>query len=72
MLIRMKDFPDGSVVKDLPTNEGDSGSLRGSRRSQEKEMAIHSRILTWEIPRTEESDSLQSMELQKSWRQLND
>ena len=68
----MKDFPDGSVVKDLPANEGDSGSLRGPRRSQEKEMAIHSSILTWEIPRTEESDSLQCMELQKSWRQLND
>ena len=27
----------------------------------EKEMATHSRILTWEIPRTEESGGLQAM-----------
>ena len=27
----------------------------------EKEMATHSRILVWRIPRTEESDRLQSM-----------
>ena len=30
----------------------------------EKEMAIHSSILVWEIPLTEESGSLQSMESQ--------
>ena len=30
----------------------------------EKEMAIYSRILAWEIPWTEEPDRLQSMELQ--------
>ena len=32
----------------------------------EKEMATHSRMLTWEIPRTEEPGGLQSMELQQS------
>ena len=31
----------------------------------EKEMATHSNILAWEIPRTEESDGLQSMGLQR-------
>ena len=30
----------------------------------EKGMAIHSSILAWRIPRTEESGQLQSMELQ--------
>ena len=32
----------------------------------EKGMAIHSRILAWEIPWTEEPGGLQSMGLQKS------
>ena len=32
-----------------------------------KELAIHSSILSWEILRTEETNGLQSMELQKSW-----
>ena len=31
----------------------------------EKEMATHSGILAWEIPWTEEPDSLQSMAIQK-------
>ena len=31
----------------------------------EKEMATHFSILAWEIPRIEEPDGLQSMELQK-------
>ena len=35
----------------------------------EEEMAVHSRILAWEIPRTEELGGLQSMALQKSWTQ---
>ena len=36
----------------------------------ENEMAIHSSILAWEIPWTEEPGGLQSMESQKSWIQL--
>ena len=32
----------------------------------EKEMAIHSSILTWEIPWTEDPGGLQSMGLQES------
>jgi len=31
----------------------------------EKEMATHSNILAWKIPRTEEPGKLQSMELQR-------
>ena len=37
----------------------------------EKEMATHSNILAWEIPRTKWSGGLQSMRLQKSWVQLS-
>ena len=36
----------------------------------EKEVAIHSSILAWEIPWTEEPGGLQSMESQKSQTQL--
>ena len=35
----------------------------------EKEMAIHSSILAWEIPWTEEPGRLQSMGSRKSWTQ---
>ena len=61
--IRRQGFPDGSEVKNLPDmqettcNAGDAGSILGSRRSLgEKEMATHSSILVWKIPRTEEPD----------------
>ena len=37
----------------------------------EKEMATHSSILAWEIPRTEEPDGLQTMGSQKSRTQLS-
>ena len=33
----------------------------------EKGMTMHSSILAWEIPRTEEPGGLQSMGSQKSW-----
>ena len=41
-------FPGGSVLKNLPA--GDAGSIPGSGRSPEKEMATHANILAWEIP----------------------
>ena len=37
----------------------------GREDALEKEMAKHSSILAWEIPRTEEPSELQSMELQR-------
>ena len=37
----------------------------GQEDPLEKEMATHSSILAWEIPRTEEPGSLQSMESQR-------
>ena len=44
------------MVKNLPANAedtGDEGSIPGSGRSLEEEMATHSSILAWRIPWTE-------------------
>ena len=60
------------MVKNLPANAGDSGSIPGSGRSLEEEMATHSSILAWEIPWTEEPGGLQSMGSQKSRARLSD
>ena len=58
-------FPGGSVVKNpLAKQETQVWSL-GWEDTLEKEMATHSSILAWEIPRTEEIDRLQSMGLQR-------
>ena len=52
------------MVKNPPVNAGntgDVGSVPGSGRSPEEEMAIHSSILGGEIPWTEEPGGLWSM-----------
>ena len=54
-------FSGGSVVKNLPANAGDWGSIPGSEDPLEKEMATYFNTLAWEIPWTEEPDGLQSM-----------
>ena len=46
--------PDSSVSKESACNAEDLGSIPGSGRSPEKEMATHSSILAWRIPWTEE------------------
>ena len=56
-----KGFPGGSDSKASACNAGDLGSIPGSGRSLEKELAIHSSTLAWKIPWTEEPDRLQSM-----------
>ena len=38
------------MVKNPPANGGDVGSISGSGRSLDKEMATHSSILAWETP----------------------
>ena len=53
-------FPGGSVVKNPPAKAGEMGSIPGSGRSLEEEMATHPSILAWEIPWTEEPRGLQS------------
>ena len=50
------------MVKNLPANTGDSGSIPGPL---EKEMATHSSILAREILGTEEPGGLQSTESQR-------
>ena len=63
----------GAVVKNPPAsagNERDPGSIPGSERCPEEEMAIHSSILAWRIPWTEEPGGLQSMGLQRVGRDL--
>ena len=55
------------MVKNPPANAedtGDEGSIPGSGRSLEEEMATHSSILAWRVPWTEEPGGLQSMGLQ--------
>ena len=59
-------FPGSSAGKEFACSAEDLGSIPGSGRSREKEMANHSSILAWKIPRTEESGGLQSMGLQES------
>ena len=54
----------------LPMLEMQVQSL-GQEDLLEKEMAIDSSTLAWEIPWTEKLDGLQSMVLQKSWKQFN-
>ena len=54
------------MVKRLPANSGDLGSIPGLGRSLEKGMATHSIILAWRIPWTEEPGGLQSMGSQES------
>ena len=58
----MQAFPSVSGVKNPLANAGDtrdSGSIPGSGRSLEKEMATHSSILAWRSPWTEEAGGLQ-------------
>ena len=49
------------VVKNLPANAGD----QGWEDPLEEEMAVHSGILAWKIPRTAEPGRLLSMGLQR-------
>ena len=52
------------MVKNPPANAGDTtdvGSIPGQEGPLEEEMAPHSSILAWKIPRAEEPSGLQSM-----------
>ena len=64
-------FFNGLVVKNLPANAGDVGSITGSEDPLEKEMIIHSSVLARKIPWTEVPGRLQSMGLQKSQAQFS-
>ena len=49
------------MVKNLPAGQETQVRLLGQEDPLEKEMAIHSSILAWRIPWTEEPGRLQSM-----------
>ena len=53
------------MVKNLPEMQEIRVQSLGREDPLEKEMATHSSILAWRIPRTEESGRLQSMESQR-------
>ena len=68
-------FPRGSGVRNTPVNARDAedtGSVPVLERFPEEEMATHSSIMAWEIPRTEEPGPLQPMGSQKSQTWLSD
>ena len=60
------------MVKNLPTIQETQVRSLGREDHLEQEMATHSGVLTWRIPRTEEPGGLQSMGLQKSRIGLSD
>ena len=51
-------FPGGSVVKNPPAMQETGVQSLVQEDPLEEEMATHSSILAWEIPRTEESGGL--------------
>ena len=58
-------FPGGSEVKASASNAGDLGSIPGSGRSLEKEMATHFSTLSWKIPWREDPGRLHFMGSQR-------
>ena len=54
-------FLGGSDSKESVCNAGDLGLIPGSGRSPGEERAMHSSVLAWRIPWTEEPGGLQSM-----------
>ena len=54
------------LVKNLPEVQEMGVRFLGWEDPLEKEMATHSSIITWRIPRTEEPGRLQSMGSQES------
>ena len=54
------------LVKNLPAMQETWVRFLGQENPLEKEMAIHSSILAWKIPWTEEPGGLQSMGSQES------
>ena len=60
------------MVKNLPAMQETRVQSLGQEDPLEKEMTIHSSILAWEIPWTEEPGGLQCMESQKNRMLLSD
>ena len=60
------------MVKNLPANAGDVGSILGQEDLLGKKTATHSSILAWEIPWTKGPGELQSLGSQKTQTWLRD
>ena len=60
----VKGLPGGSVVKNPPAKQETQVRSLSQKDLLEEEMATHSSILAWEIPRTEEPSGLQCMRSQ--------
>ena len=57
----VQSFPAGAVVRHLPAKQEMWVRSLGGEDPLEKEATVHSSILSWGIPRTEEPGGLQSM-----------
>ena len=60
------------MVKNLPANAGNEGSIPGQEDPVEEEMATPSSILAWRTPGTEEPGGLQSRGVTESQTGLGD
>ena len=60
-------FPAGSDGKESVCNVGNMVQSLGQEDTLETGMSIHSSILAWRIPWTEELPGLQSVMVTKSW-----
>ena len=58
-------FPGSSMVKNPPASSGMWVQSLCQEDPLDEDMATHSSILAWKIPRTEEPGGLQSMGLQR-------
>ena len=63
--LRFRGFTGGSLIKNLPANAGDVGSILGQDDTLEEEMATHSSILAWRFRQTWEPGRLQSIGSQR-------
>ena len=61
----IESFPGGSDVKNLPAMQETGVQSLDQEDPLEKGMSIHSSVLDWRIPRTEEPGWLQSMGSQR-------
>ena len=68
----MRGFPDGLVGEESACNAGDVGSIPGLGRSPGGGHGIHSNILAWRIPWTEEPGGLQSIGLQSDMNEVTE
>ena len=59
------------MVKNLPAVQGTQVLPLGWEDPLEEQMATHSSILAWRIPKTEEPGGLQSTAVAKNWTWLS-